>query len=72
MESLDAKKVRLLGRWLKSTENRPRANYLTEGQFMSMATEIINLLYEIEQAYHTSKEIAHAETQAYERYPDAD
>ena len=68
MESLDAKKVRLLGRWLV-------ANKLYIGQHGNSvvdATSIITLLDEIEQAYYTSKEIADAETHAYERYPDAD
>ena len=59
METLSAKKVRLLGRWLWHKNNTSDLDTIAES--MGWATSIISLLNEIEQA-HWSKEFEESGT----------
>ena len=47
MENVNDKKIRLLGKWLANTDTTS----LTEFQLKCLASEIIDLLSEIEESY---------------------
>lgn len=64
MESLEAKKVRLLSRFL--TMNL----YLTEWKGICRANQIISLLNEVEEAYWLTREEADFQTHCSEVYGD--
>ena len=63
MEDLNAKKVRLLSRWLLTNSNEP-----TPSEAMRSATSILTLLDEIEQAHWARLEEMNAETHCTENY----
>lgn len=66
MESLEAKKVRLLGRWLSNAEGFPDAS----PDYLKAATSILTLLDEIEQAHWTKLEELNELTHVGEVYSD--
>lgn len=63
MESLEAKKVRLLARYLAKSQEPWELH-------LKWATEIISLLDEIEQAYWIAREEADSQTHIGETYSD--
>ncbi len=65
METLEAKKVRLLRRWL---EREYAGRWLTLSYHLKKATSIITLLAEIEQAYYCQIEEANEQTHCTEDY----
>ena len=63
VESLEAKKVRLLGRWLWER------NGGTDGlEYLRQATSIISLLEEVEQSYYCELEELNSQTHCTEKY----
>lgn len=64
MESLEAKKIRLLSKWLFNYPNMMDST----AEAAKMATSILSLLDEIEQAYWVTRQEADGQTHCMESY----